>query len=142
MCWAFSMICFSWFDRPVWIFQLKRFAICLIFTAILIHHFNYHFNSKWNRLSYFSVVAIEVHQIRAHQQEKECLEQFSMWAICKLFWLLFLGEVSSSSYCFYVGEFNRAWRGFIEANLCSVWRIMTVANRAFTYEMKRHFTGK
>ena len=77
--------------------KLKRFAICLIFTAIFIHHFYYHYNSKWNRLSHFSVVAREVHQIRAFQQEKECLEQFSMWAICKLFWLLFLGEVSCSS---------------------------------------------
>ena len=80
-------------------FSIKKvcYLFTVIFTAILIHHFYYHFNSKWNRLSHFSVVAIEVHQIRAYQQEKECLEQFSMWAICKLFWLLFLDEVSCSS---------------------------------------------
>ena len=45
-------------------------------------------------------------------------------------------------YCYYVGEFNRAWRGFTEANLCYVSRVKSVANRAFTHEMKKHFTGK
>ena len=38
---------------------------------MFIQHIYYHFYSKWNKLYYFSVVAIELHQIRAYEEEKK-----------------------------------------------------------------------
>ena len=65
---AISMICLSWIDRLTWVFKLNRFAICVIFTGIFIQHIYYHVYSKWNKLYYFSGVALELHQIRAYEE--------------------------------------------------------------------------
>ena len=142
---AISMIWFSWNDRLTSIFKLKRFALCVISTGIFIQHIYYHFYSKCNRLYYFSVVVIELHQIRggirAYEEEKDWWEQFSRAAICELFGCCFSMK---SAVVLVLPLFRRMLPCLtrFHGSKCSVWRIKSVTNRSFTYEMKKHFTGK